>query len=549
MARGYIKGVNSKEVEIVDITARKMAENSKQLETLASAAIPAVNTGIINAYNCYNYTIDYTVGETELYICYQQIDTGVISFYQLVTEDKVNWGNGKLAYNKYAGDELWSYPETRTASTYPWQFCKKLDTSVLDTFYASGGYAGTRKLTVELSNPAAVLYDGTNANTANVWLLTRPASVGEWHNKFPEITKASDSFESAARLALPHAMGVYNALDYGISTENADNTLAFQTLVSEVNENGGGVIFVPSGVYRFDTAGENTQLTGGGKGTLCCVRAKNYVSIRGESLTETVFKVVGNSAQGVAMFGYLGDVDTPLTGCAYENFTVDASEATIDIYSSDGKAFFYQYLKDCIFRDLRLIGTPATAMGNDFLDNVVMDSIYVYNAGRIHAANSPGGAGIGIGTGGFDNENFVVRNCICDSCGHFGIFCEDQALFDVGSPVLRYPKGMTIANNIVRNGRNYGIGLRGGKYALVTGNNVYNNANGGIYLDFGADSSAVVGNLISDEVNGLCFGDETDYYACNKISVTGNTFIGCEHDVVKAKEPTSSIIESNVTIA
>jgi parallel beta-helix repeat protein len=369
-------------------------------------------------------------------------------------------------------------------------------------------------------------------------------------NKFPGITDASDPARTAARLALPYAMGVYNALDYGVSPENADNTLAFQILVNEVNKNGGGVIFVPSGVYKFDTAGEHIKTTAEKTGaTLCCIRAKNFVSIRGESLTNTVFKVVGNSAQGVTMFGYLGDVDTPLIGCTYENFTVDASEASIDTYSSDGKAFFYQYLKDCIFRDLRLIGTPATAMGNDFLDNVVMDSIYVYNAGRIHAANSPGGAGIGIGTGGFDNENFIVRNCICDSCGHFGIFCEDQALFTFGTPVLRYPKGMTIANNIVRNGRNYGIGLRGGKYALVTGNNVYNNTNGGIYLDFGADSSAVVGNLVSGEVNGLCFGSETNYHACNKISVTGNTFIGCEHDVVKEKEPTNSVIESNVTIA
>lgn len=537
MARGYIKGANGVEVEIVDVTARSVAEGNANVVTIPSAAIPVVDG-----------QIDYTIGETELYVCYMQLNTGAVGFYQMYTE-LINYKKAGIYQNTGTTDEMWAFPDVRNANTYPHQYCKKLDTSAFETFYAENGVTGTRKLTVEVSNANAVLYDGTNADAANLWILSRPSSIREWLDRFPAVPTPSDTLSTGMRLAMPDALGLYNALDYGISADSADNTLAFQTLVDEINANGGGTIFVPTGTYLFDTAGEHIKLTSAATGsTYCCVKLKNHVSIQGESLTETVFKAVGNSARGVAMFGYRGDAETPLTGCAYETFTVDASEATIDTYSSDGKAIFCQYVKDCIFRDLRLIGTPATAMGNDYLDNVVMDGIYVYNAGRIHADDSPGGAGIGIGTGGFEHENFIVRNCITDSCGHFGIFCEDQALFDRGTPTLRYPKGMTIANNIVRNGRNYGIGLRGGMYALVTGNNVYGNANGGIYLDFGADSSAVVGNLVCGEVVGLCFGDESNYYACNKIAVTGNTFIGCTTDILKTKEPTDSVIENNVTI-
>lgn len=543
MALGYIKGANGNPIEIVDIFARNKIKELTTIKLIPSAVIPVVNG-----------QIDYTVGETEIYIVSTSVNTGTYQPYEIITDDIVDYGRGGGFYpsylipNGYVSDSLWSYPEVQNASTYPHIHCKKLDTeNVFDSWYNEKGLSGTRKINIT-SSGNTVIYDGTNGDTANCWILNRVSSVDEYLNGFPPVEEASDDIKKAVRLSMKDSLGVYNVLDYGINTENEDNTLALQTLVNSIEKVGGGTIFFPIGTYLFDTASENISNTFAGTGaTKCCVKAKSHVSIIGENLTQTVLKLVGNSPKGVAMFGFK-DAENPLTGCLYSNFTIDASETSIDTYSSDGKAFFYKYVKDCIFRDLRLIGTPATAMGNDFLDNVVMDSIYVYNAGRIHADNSTGGAGIGIGTGGFENENFIVRNCICDSCGHFGIFCEDQALFDVGTPKLRNPKGMIIANNIVRNGRNYGIGLRGGKYATVVGNNVYSNANGGIYLDFGVDSSAIMNNLISDETNAICFGNETDYYACNNIAVTGNTIIGCANDIVKTKEPTNTVIQNNIVI-
>ena len=47
-------------------------------------------------------------------------------------------------------------------------------------------------------------------------------------------------------------------------------------------------------------------------------------------------------------------------------------------------------------------------MGIDMLDNVVLDSIYVYQGGRQWAYGGGGGAGIGIGTGLWENENAVA---------------------------------------------------------------------------------------------------------------------------------------------
>ena len=94
-----------------------------------------------------------------------------------------------------------------------------------------------------------------------------------------------------------------------------------------------------------------------------------------------------------------------------KNFTIDMSEASLTQYTHRGKAFYYSGIKDCVFRDLRLISTPSTALGIDMLDNVVIDSIYIYEGGRSGTYGGNGGAGIGIGTGMWEHENYVIRNC------------------------------------------------------------------------------------------------------------------------------------------
>lgn len=276
------------------------------------------------------------------------------------------------------------------------------------------------------------------------------------------------------------------------------------------------------------------------------------MSIVGESLTDSVFKMTGHSSQGVCMFGYNSAANkTPIEGCTYRNFTVNGEECTIDTYSSDGKAFFYQYVKNCVWRDLRLIGTPATSLGIDFLDNVVIDSIYCYESGRIHADNSPGGAGVGIGTGAWENENFIVRNCICDNCGHFGIFLEDQHIFgDAAHRTPTYPKGSIIANNICRNGRNYGFGVRGGQHVIFEGNEAYENANGGFFSDYQNKSIVIQNNLIRDNTgNGICLGNEKPGIletSFENVTIKGNVIIGNKTGINIGQKTTNLNLVDNI---
>ena len=342
----------------------------------------------------------------------------------------------------------------------------------------------------------------------------------------------------------------YVATDHGVRPDVEDNTAAMQQLINTVHENGGGIIWLPIGEYRFDSSKsvpENADFR-------TILTPKSGVSIVGESLSGTVIQVYGHTEKGASwLANYIADREdksVKLSGCTYRNFTIDMSEATVAEYSSTGKALGMKALRDCIFRDLRLLETPSTALGIDMLDNVVIDSVYVYKGGREWQPGGQGGAGIGIGTGKWENENYVIRNCLCVECGHFGIFLEDQGIFS-GNHQQNDPEGLTITNNVIRNGRNYGIGVRGGRNVIITGNNLYGNK-GGIYLDYGTKNVLASNNVIADCTEaGLLFGIEDaghGNYPCEGVAVFGNSFFDNKLGISIMRKPVNTQFETNIFI-
>lgn len=377
----------------------------------------------------------------------------------------------------------------------------------------------------------------------------------------PDLKLIKDNFTDESFDIIAEGLGIsvgkdvnetfYNCTKYGVLPRNADNTEAMQALIDLVYESGGGVIWIPVGTYIFDSVASSWDMT---SNITALLEMKSGVSILGENMNGTVLKVTGNTARGAGLFCqnsvHSGEV---LYGCNAENLTVDMSEASLTTYTHRGKAFYYSGIKDSVFRNLRLLETPSTSMGIDMLDNIVLDSIYVYKGGRQWQSGGAGGAGIGIGTGKWQNENYIIRNCVCDACGHFGIFLEDQGIFSPAKE-KNYPKGQIITNNVVRNGRNYGIGVRGGKNVLVSGNNLYENK-GGLYTDYGAKNVVFSGNLIQGSTEaGFNFGNEDETvnggsYPCENIVVIGNTFFENAVGIKTTTEPTNSQKVNNIFIS
>ena len=524
-------------------------------------------TGDANAENASannrNYMIPFEVGTPYIYMIMQTRLQGR-QFGSVNAPYKSginNWSSYSYSVSQAIGTakdktvQLWSYPEKANSTNYPWTECRKFDCSELNQYFEKSKLSGTQTIYCEVHKESCGWFGVDNDTWANkdklsiLWLKEEP-TLNDWLNGFKTVETLNKNVE-ANFLKMRDALGMYhNVLDYGITQDADDNSLKFQQMVDELSQNGGGTIYVPIGTYKFDTS--NGQYIEGTGGCKCCIKAKSNVSIVGESLTDSVFKMTGHSSQGVCMFGYNSATNkTPIEGCTYRNFTVNGEECTIDTYSSDGKAFFYQYVKNSVWRDLRLIGTPATSLGIDFLDNVVIDSIYCYESGRIHADNSPGGAGVGIGTGAWENENFIVRNCICDNCGHFGIFLEDQHIFgDAAHRTPTYPKGVIIANNICRNGRNYGFGVRGGQHVIFDGNEAYENANGGFFSDYQNKSIVIQNNLIRDNTgNGICLGNEKPGIletSFENVTIKDNVVIGNKTGINISQKTTNLNLIDNI---
>ena len=267
----------------------------------------------------------------------------------------------------------------------------------------------------------------------------------------------------------------YNVLDYGISTEAEDNRAALQSLIDTVNANGGGTIYFPNGTYNF-------KPTESGAWHAHSIVLKSNVSIIGENANTTILKC--SEASTYALF-YSRDKSSnaPLEGCTFSNFTIDAY-STGNTNKVWGKAFYCEYLRRCVFRDLILKGTIATALGIDFLDQVVIDNVTCIDCGRtfVSETSTSGTSGIGIGTGGWNDENFIITNCVCVGSGQYGIFIEDQHMFSGGDPKVTQ-KGCIISNCITRDGLYRGIGVRGGCHVIVENCISYNNTQDGFYAD------------------------------------------------------------------
>ena len=320
------------------------------------------------------------------------------------------------------------------------------------------------------------------------------------------------------------AIGTYYiATNYGILPDNdaSTNTEKFQKLVNQVSSNGGGTIYFPVGIYHFGIKEDDLPYLPNTEHPYALYMPSN-VSIIGENTEKTIFKLIditdtisyeekdknGNTVEvsltqhyPYTLFYFMGDKDHPISGCSYTNFTVDASATKKKLvkksdnpisYEPDNvyysKAFYYQYVKDCVFRDLILKETLGTALGIDYLDRVHIENVNCYYCGknfnRDTFPHATGSAGIGIGTGGWEHENFFIHNCLCEQCGQFGIFIENQYNLGFNNPNGKNTsKGCIISNCIVRNGKKNGFGIRGGQNINLIGCESYENLNDGLYID------------------------------------------------------------------
>lgn len=325
----------------------------------------------------------------------------------------------------------------------------------------------------------------------------------------------------------------YNAkLHDATGDGNTDDSPALNALVTLVHDAGGGTIYLPKGVYMLDAP----------------ILWKSNVSLVGEGMGLAILKT--RQAAGVgegfaAIRGLTFSADAPCTNCTFEQFTIDGEEMNITEYTSWPKGINIHFMDQCTFRDMVIQNTCATGLGVDHLRNSVVDHVVCINCGRSWTGNgveqNVGGAGIGIGSNCMEGESLIVQNCVADGCGNYGIFFEKQGYTYPGKA-----EGHVIANNVVRNGRNHGIVVKGDANVVVADNVVFGNANDGLAVlennEFVTEHIMFSNNLVRGNGNG--FRLESDG-VCRNITLSGNVFDDNGNGIVINTDTTELSMISN----
>ena len=249
-------------------------------------------------------------------------------------------------------------------------------------------------------------------------------------------------------------ISVYNATDYGLSTENTglQNSNFLQALIDTLNNNSGGTIYIPAGEYMFAQTGDVEQWGG------TSVRLKSNVSIVGDGAS-TVLLPTGTEEKCFNMFGGANTDWTYLENCRFENFVIDGKDQHCQTYSTSGKGFAINLLKNCHWRNVIVRNTDATGFGMDCPINCSITNCVAENCGKAATVDSPGASGFGIGFGRSTDEYMYIHNCTAIGNKRYGIFFEHQRRFwpnDNYYPAT-YNRGFIITNCISQlNNWNYG---------------------------------------------------------------------------------------------
>lgn len=221
----------------------------------------------------------------------------------------------------------------------------------------------------------------------------------------------------------------------------ANNTAYLQKHIDDASEAGGGMVKIPAGTYYFASVG--VQRKGVSE---CVIKCKDNVIIEGAGTNERTGTILKPYAPSnylpVDMFYYNnyaeteGNDTTYLKSADFRNFIVDGSDAVASTYTSAGKAFMINLLKDCDWDNVVVRNTDGTGIGVDCPINCTINNCIAINCGKggyIHERNydteAPGASGIGIGTGFTNEESMYITNCTVENNYKYGIFFEHQGRF------------------------------------------------------------------------------------------------------------------------
>lgn len=295
------------------------------------------------------------------------------------------------------------------------------------------------------------------------------------------------------------------------------NTKELQKIMDKLSDEGGGTIHISSGTYYFKSAGMNTAKTED-----YAIKCRDNITIIGDGTNDnsgTILKPYGVTSIGLDMFYFNDYSDTGngnyLVNADFRNFIIDGAEANTQQYTTAGKGFMINILRDCDWENVKVMNTDATGFGMDCPINCTITRCVAINCGKAATTSSAGASGFGIGTGYSDQEYMHIKDCISTGNKKFGFFFEHQGRFNEQKYTASSSKGFVVSN-CTASGNLYDIG--GNRANDVT----YENCSADTYFQFENNSRRI--HLINCKAN-IEYSDVTDsseyyyepiYWALNK---------------------------------
>lgn len=241
--------------------------------------------------------------------------------------------------------------------------------------------------------------------------------------------------------------------------------------------------------------------------------------------------------------------DHHIADVTFAHFEIDGSQVRTEEYEVLAKGLGLQYVLRGRFSDLYIHDTAATGFGCDFLQDTVVEGVLAERCGRQDPGEKMGGAGIGIGVGGWGPvERLAVTDCTARGNGTNGIFLELQQ--DDWAP----PRGIRVTACHTEDNR-YGISDWGADGLLVTGCTMLGNHVAGFDVSaqgttsVGGRGGIVTGCVVDGNAgDGITLGNTPGPYAFHGNRVSGNGRYGYwQHNLAGGdQEPAADIVlESN----
>ncbi|MFI6262814.1 right-handed parallel beta-helix repeat-containing protein [Micromonospora sp. NPDC051006] len=338
-----------------------------------------------------------------------------------------------------------------------------------------------------------------------------------------------------------------DARDFGLQGDGVTNDQpALSALVDRLGDGYAAdgrarIIYCPPGIYSIRDAGTIWR---------------SGVSLIGAGPHATRFLLsnAGNRADPTPLAYWTtvqhgADRDRHIAECTFADFEIDGSGVAMAEYSYLAKGLGLQYVVRGMFRNLYIHHTGATGLGCDFLQDSLIEGCVVVGCGRLDNGEEIGGAGIGIGIGGWGEiERLTIANCTTVANGTNGIFLELQKDY------WPQPRGYRIIGCHSQANR-FGISDWGADGLIVSGCTLTGNLEAG--FDVSANGTAGIagrGGMLTDCVidrnvhDGVSMGNTPGPYTVRGNRISGNGAHGYhEHDLGHGYQGAASdvVIDSN----